>query len=453
MSTSEEFTISRPPAVYPISDGCALQGAQMVAHWIDGCVPLLHASPGCGFNFDFTGSLLAGQQSGPRWGGYVTPGTELVEMDVVFGGEEKLYNELIHVPKIYKDLEIIAVLTGCTADIIADDVERVIKRAEPEMNGIKVIYASTGGYRGKASFGANQTLNSICKNLVKEPEKKREKCINIMGITPYWDPYWIGERMEIKRICNLLGIEINAILPGECNLRSIEKMSEASLNIVLSDYIGIPAAKILEERFELPYLSAYKGVPIGAQGTKDFFMEIARCLSMDLKQAENILDQEAQEFYEILQLHAESWVWFGNMSYAIIAHSAKAIGMVRFLTGELDYLPEMIAITSYGEESESNLRAVLNEIVPKSSIIQDAKIMMDPHTLAIRETLEELKPNIILGRSVDREVAMHVEGYHPLCVPITYPVTDRFILTRGYVGFRGALTLVEDIHSALGGMF
>lgn len=372
MANTAEQGLSRDPVVYPISDGCALQGAQSVVHWIDNSIPLLHTSPGCGFNFDFSGSLLAGQCSGPRWGGYVTPCTELVEKDVVFGGEEKLYQELINIPQIYKDLEMVTVLTGCTADIIADDVERVIQRAKADMNGIEVLNVSSGGYRGMASFGSDLTINEICKKLVAAPKKKRKNTVNIIGIIPYWNPFWIGDKDEIKRICNLLGIEINAILPGECTVQNIREMAEAELNIVFSDHVGVEAARIMEEKFETPFIVAEKGFPVGAKGTKEFFMDVVHHLSLDTKKAEAILNEEVKRFYKIFALHAESWVWFGNMDYALISPSTKALGLIRFLTGELDYYPVLIGLTEFGENSISALEKTLKEVVPKSIMIPEA---------------------------------------------------------------------------------
>jgi nitrogenase molybdenum-iron protein beta chain len=34
-------------------------------------------------------------------------------------------------------------------------------------------------------------------------------------------------------------------------------------------------------------------------------------------------------------------------------------------------------------------------------------------------------------------------------LPLSYPVTNRAILNRGYTGYLGGLTLAEDIFSAL----
>ena len=83
----------------------------------------------------------------------------------------------------------------------------------------------------------------------------------------------------------------------------------------------------------------------------------------------------------------------------------------------------------------------------------DARILIDPQQTLVREALQELRPRLILGRSIDREVSMYVEDYNPWHVSITYPITDRFILNRSYIGFNGAITLVEDIHNSLGGLF
>ena len=53
---------------------------------------------------------------------------------------------------------------------------------------------------------------------------------------------------------------------------------------------------------------------------------------------------------------------------------------------------------------------------------------------------------LLIGSSVDREYAMEHEVQ--FCA-LTYPHTDRLIFNRTYSGYRGSLTLIEDLFDNL----
>lgn len=436
----------KPIEEIPLSQGCALGGGMAIASYIDNCTPCLHSSTGCGFNFELSGAWAAGNQTGGRYTGYMTPCTCLVEKDVVFGGEEKLYNLLINTPKIFKEVDLIVILTGCTSDIIGDDIERVIRRVTPHMDGIKIIYAETGGFKGPASEGANLVLNAIVKQLVMPPQRKAENTVNVLGGFPYYHPFWYGEMEEIKRTLELLEIRTHLFLPGDCDRERMERMAEASLNVVLSDSIGLPAAKLLQEKCGIPYVYAKNGAPIGADASKDFFMEIAQNLALDMAEVEKKLDKEEEHLYRRLEQAVLLWSAISNMDYGLIAPSGHAIGLVRFLTKELGFYPSVVGLSFPGEESENTLWRYLKEMVPD----RDPEIIMDPNTIEIQEALDRAKPRFIFARTVEKEIAIKNNS---MFLSIAYPITDRQILCCHYLGYRGALRFVEDMFTAAGGIF
>lgn len=446
----EDYPVSRPVLVYPISNICACSGALAIIHYIDGLMPVVHASKGCTFVFKFPVPICGGNQGAPRYGGYWTPCTNLIEKDIIMGGEEKLYQTLLPIPEIYEGVEGIYVVTGCTADIIGDDIERVIRRAKPNLNGIEtMLFSETGGFKGRSSDGSNIVLNKICREVVEPPKAKLKNTINIMGIWPHFKPFWLGEIEELKRILELLEINVHVILPGECNLKGIKTMAEASLNVVVSDHIGIEAADILQEKYGVPYVALKKGTPIGAEATKEFFMEIAQNLSLDIDKVEKKLEDEENKFYQSLQKVAELWAVITSQTYGIIGDSDYVMGMVRFLTQVLGFYPAIVAMTSYGKDTEKNFDNLLKELVQwrEPSPGGEIPVLWDPNLPELQKALDQVKPNMIIGRSVDREYAQRI-GKASLVA--FYPIIERFILNRSYSGYKGALTLTEDILSAPG---
>lgn len=53
---------------------------------------------------------------------------------------------------------------------------------------------------------------------------------------------------------------------------------------------------------------------------------------------------------------------------------------------------------------------------------------------------------LIIGTSWDHDLAKQVGGYH---LTIALPITDRLVLDRAYVGYRGGLRLIEDIYASV----
>ena len=135
---------------------CAFGGALSTITAIESYVPIIHAGPGCGVQI-FYGQSFAGGFRGSGWiGGVSVPSTNTYEKEVVFGGEKRLKEQ------IEKTIELIegdryVVLTGCTAELIGDDVHSVL-------NGFKdklVIYAQTAGFRGSSYVGYEILLEAF----------------------------------------------------------------------------------------------------------------------------------------------------------------------------------------------------------------------------------------------------------------------------------------------------
>jgi nitrogenase molybdenum-iron protein beta chain len=52
----------------------------------------------------------------------------------------------------------------------------------------------------------------------------------------------------------------------------------------------------------------------------------------------------------------------------------------------------------------------------------------------------------VLGSSLERELATTIGAAH---LSVSFPVSNRAVLDRGYTGFRGGLRLTEDLIGAI----
>jgi nitrogenase molybdenum-iron protein beta chain len=59
---------------------------------------------------------------------------------------------------------------------------------------------------------------------------------------------------------------------------------------------------------------------------------------------------------------------------------------------------------------------------------------------------DAFSPAFVFGSSLDREFAESIKAPH---LSIVYPVSNRVVLDRAYLGYSGALTLIEDIAALL----
>ena len=136
---------------------CAL-GAQQTVVAIKKGVPILHSGPGCSAKI----SCLIGQGEGYA-GGNTIPCTNANETDVVFGGEKKLENVIEGAFKVI-DADLYVVLTGCTSDIVGDDVGSVVAKYQKE--GRPIVYAETGGFKSNNYASHSVVVNAIIDQYV-----------------------------------------------------------------------------------------------------------------------------------------------------------------------------------------------------------------------------------------------------------------------------------------------
>lgn len=53
---------------------------------------------------------------------------------------------------------------------------------------------------------------------------------------------------------------------------------------------------------------------------------------------------------------------------------------------------------------------------------------------------------LILGSGWDRVISKEIKGYQ---LSTSTPISDRMILSRSYLGYEGAMRLIEDIYSVI----
>ncbi|WP_425802665.1 nitrogenase component 1 [Desulfitobacterium sp. Sab5] len=431
---------------------CALGGALATLRVIPRAIPIVHASAGCGQNLYNAMNPGGGYLGGGYCGGLSLPSSNVVERDIVFGGEDRL-REQIGTTLEVMDGDIYLVLTGCMVEMIGDDVEAVVSDFGDSKN--PVLAVRTPSFRGNSYTGYELVLKALIKNYVTKSKQKKAKTVNVLGIVPAQDAFWQGNLREVKRLLQRLGLTVNTLFGEGETLEDIKKSGQASLNIVVSDIYGLEAAREYEERHEIPFITTE--FPIGAIATENFLREVAQVLGLDPDLTEAVIRDEKTVYYSYLERIADIYNDIDLQRYAIIVGDSNyAPAITRFLSDELGWLPELTVITDFVDEhQQEKLRSRFNHF--ESGI--STAVKFDTDVSAIKKYIAEvwprnrneryydsLSPAVVVGSVYERELA--AEFGFPL-LPVTFPVTNRAVLNRAYVGTNGALSLVEDMITLL----
>ena len=408
---------------------CALGGALSTVTVMNGFVPIIHAGPGCGVQLFYGQSFVGGYRGSGRLGGVSVPSTNTYEREVVFGGEPRLREQIKNTIELIKGDKYI-VLTGCIAELIGDDVKAVVREFEDQA---LVLYAETAGFKGSSYVGYEIVLNSFVDQLVKE-KPKEDKLVNILGLVPSQDIFWQGNLAEIERILNKLGLKVNTFFNG----RSIKDAASAALNIVLSPWVGAALAEKLQERFGTPYL--VNPLPIGVTETNSFLKGVGAALGIEVAE---VIAQEEEQTYRSIEKGADLVVDFDlQLRFVTITDSNYGIALNKFLVNDFGWIPSLAVIS---DDIPEKYRESIKKELSFSQGLSPA-VVFEPDSGKIWEAVEKEGPNFIFGSSLDKDLAGKIGANR---LSISYPITDRVVLDRGYAGYKGAINLMEDVLSTI----
>ncbi|MCD7725147.1 MAG: hypothetical protein LUI12_06295 [Clostridiales bacterium] len=429
---------------------CALGGAITTLSLLPGVIPVTHSAIGCGGNLYGAIATCAGNLGEGTIGGSHIPSSAIGERDVVFGGVDRLEEEL-RATKEIMDGKLVVVATGCMTEMIGDDVQGVVR--ELEEDDIDVIAISTASFKGDAYRGYEIALDGIFNRYLPATKEKKQKLLNIFGIVPGFDPFFRGDLEEIRRLLKKIGFEVNTFFTGDQTFENITSAPEASYNLLFSSVWGRELVETFEERHGTPY--GIYDLPIGAVATEEFLRRIGTELAVDQELLEKVIQEENNHYYSYF-LRAADIIANGQYFYyaEIIANSNYAIPLQKFVSEELGWHADDIFVTDILKEEKANaLRKhfeesdVQGELLFESGTSEIGRLIAKRHPRNQGQRyFDSDTPLFLLGSGIDKYTASEL-GAQTLAV--SYPVSNRLICSKGYAGFEGGLHLLEDIISVL----
>lgn len=361
---------------------CVFCGSRVVLYPIADALHLVHGPIGCAvYTWDIRGALSSGPQLHR-----LSFSTDLNELDIILGGEKKLYSCLTELIDYYKPRAAF-VYSTCVIGVIGDDVEAVCRKAAQEKN-IPVIAVDSEGFKGTKKDGYKAACAAIFKLIETAPAEGRVKhSINILG-----DFNLAGEIWIIKNYFEKMGIKIVSSITGDGRIDDIRRAHTAALNLVQCSGSMIYLAKMLEEKYETPFLRvSYFGIEDMADAlykTAGFFKD-----KEIMRKAEDLVRDEINAVYP--QICEYRKVLSGKKAAIYVGGAFKAYSLIKAL--RLLGIKTVLAGTQTANQDDYEQ---LKGLCDKSTIIID-----DSNPLELAAFLKEKGVDIFIGGVKERPIA------------------------------------------------
>jgi nitrogenase molybdenum-iron protein beta chain len=404
---------------------------------IPGAIPILHSGPGCASKLNDNGGTSG------LFSPNIFPCTSVSEKEVIFGGTEKLRDTIDNAIKVI-DADLFVVLTGCTSEIIGDDIGEVVgnfrEAAKP------VLYANTPGFKGNNYEGHDWILRAIFEQYLPEKAPEKQKgLVNIFSGPPVQDPFWLGNLRELESLVAELGLTPNIIFGHGRGIPNLRKLPAAEYSILVSPWVGLESMKFLESRYDIPLLH-YPVLPIGAFETSKFLRALGDFTGVDPGLVEQVTAAHEKEYYYYIERFADIFLELRIMSkrFVVVSDAQYALAITKFLVNDLGMFPTTQYVT---DNTPEQYRPLITEEFGKLNygIKADVQYVTEFHDIH-----EEIKRTdfaglpLILGTSWERKLAQEMSGHF---VNVSYPVVDRMIINGYVAGYSGGLKFLEDIYT------
>jgi nitrogenase molybdenum-iron protein beta chain len=362
----------------------------------------------------------------------------------VFGGSDKLRSTIRNALRVI-DADLFVVLSGCTGEIIGDDIQEVAEEFEDDVK--PVVYAKTPGFKGNNYVGHDWILKSIFQQYLKNAQKETEKgLVNIFVSPPQQDPYWLGNLREIEGLLSEIGLKPNSIFGFGRGIENIQKIPNAEFTILVSPWAGIESAEFLKEKFKIPLLH-YPVLPIGATETTKFLRAVQEFTGADKNLTEKVIAQKEAEFYYYIERFADTLLETRILGkrFTVVSDSQYTSAVTKFLVNDMGLFPQKLFITD--DAPQQFRQEIANETSRLNYGIQaEVEFSTDGHD--IHEQIKKIDfagVPLILGSNWEKELAKKMGAHY---VNVSYPMLEKLVVNSHVAGYSGGLHLLEQIFTA-----
>jgi nitrogenase molybdenum-cofactor synthesis protein NifE len=396
---------------------CVFCGSRVVLYPIADAIHLIHGPIGCAsYTWDIRGALSSGPELHR-----ISFSTDLRETDVIYGGERKLHKALIELIETYKP-KAAFVYSTCIVGIIGDDVASVCRRVEKE-TGITVLPVDSEGFKGTKKNGYQAACAALDKLVgTGATDHIGPKSINVMG-----EFNLAGEAWMIRDYYERMGVQVAATVTGDGRVDDIRSCHGAALNVVQCSGSMIYLAKLMEERFGIPYIRvSYFGV----EDCSGALYDVAEFFG-DAQMMERTRELVSSEVSKLLpEIRRYRKLLEGKKAAIYTGGAFKVFSLVRSL--RTLGIKTVIGGSQTGNEEDYTL---LRELCDEGTILID-----DTNPLELSKFVQETGADLLIGGVKERPIAYKLgmafcDHNHERKLPLA--------------GYEGMLNFAREVYSSV----
>jgi nitrogenase molybdenum-cofactor synthesis protein NifE len=401
--------------------GCAFDGAKIALQPITDVVHLVHGPIACEGN-SWDNRHAASSGSNLYRTGFTT---DITELDVVYGGEKRLFRAIREAIGRYNPAAVFVYQT-CVPALIGDDIESVCKAATEKFNK-PVIPVNAPGFAGSKNLGNKLAGAALLDHVIgtQEPEKTTPYDLLLIG-----EYNLSGELWQVKPLFEAIGIRIAACISGDARYHEIASAHRARASMLVCSKAMVNVARGLQERYGIPY---FEGSFYGIADMSESLRQSARLLVERgappalLDKAEAVILREEEKAWEALapfkpRLEGKKalLVTGGVKSWSVVS-ALQEVGMI--VTGT--------SVKKSTEEDKERIKAIMGE---------EAHMFDELPPREMYAILKEAKADIMLSGGRSQFVALKAK------MPWVDINQERH---HAYAGYEGMIHLVAEIDKAL----
>lgn len=408
-------------------ESCAFDGAMIVLQPIADTAHIVHGPIACcGNTWEGRGTLsYAGNLH--RMGFT----TDMNEIDIVYGSEEKLYTAIC---KTYESVKpkAIFVYATCVSGLVGENIDSVCKRAEAEL-GIRVIPVNAPGFVGPKNLGNRIAGEVLLDHVIGTGEMPKERntpltpldrgeFINLIGEYNIAGDLWL-----VEPVLKDAGIRVLSRITGDSTFEEITYAHHAKLNVVVCSRALINVAKEMEKRYGIPYIEvSFFGKTEMTKALRKISSQFSALSSQLNEKIEETIAIEEQKLHDRLRPYEH----LKGKKAVLYTGGVKSWS---FISALLDLGIEIVAIGTKKStfEDEEKMKEILGENAP---LVED----VTPKNLL--RLMKESSADILVAGGRNQYLAIK-EGF-----PFVDVNQERH---TAYAGYEGLINLAEQISNSI----
>ncbi len=401
--------------------GCAFDGAKIALQPITDAAHLVHGPIACeGNSWDNRSAMSSGSRLYRT--GFTT---DIGELDVVYGGEKRLYKAIREIIEKY-DPPAVFVYQTCVTAMIGDDIEVVCKAATRKF-GKPVIPVDSPGFVGNKNLGNKLAGESLLDYVIgtEEPEYTTPYDINIIG-----EYNLSGELWQVLPLFERLGIRVLSCISGDAKYREVAWAHRARATMMVCSKAMINITRKLEERYGIPY---FEGSFYGISDMSESLRQTAKLLVQQgapddlLARTEALIAEEELKAWKKLEVYRQR---LAGRKVLLITGGVKSWSVVSAL--------QEVGMEIVGTSVKKSTREDKEKI--KELMGQDAHMIDDMSPREMYAMLKDAKAEIMLSGGRSQFVALKAK------MPWLDINQERH---HAYASYDGMVALVHEIDKAL----